>query len=594
MVFKVEVDSFTNLIMEDYMKIESIEISNFKSIGVNPPLKLHINDINFLTGINDAGKTSILSASYIGFYNSMYPSGWNIKEEISELLVGSKHYIGFEEGEGSQEVILGFKFSETEVSLILDSIEKDGSLKFKLDILSYKHINIDPLRVRQFISEAIVYLKVPLIPTGLNSFDDYVMLSKWIEMSEEFFGHKNLDDFPMYLLEVINSITVFESSIKKMVPIFVPSVTRSERNLLSKNAVKEEETPDFSDIVSFFRAISSEKGRRNGDYSKFMSYCNILFPGLERIEINTPDGEGLQQDLFLTWKNNGREKYQPLSRSGGGIYNTIFLLARLMVNYNKLNIVIIDEPEIGLHPMLQQRFIKLIRKLSRDFPIQWILATHSPFILQNLKDNEKLFLIDHDGTQTHAKEVKIENKEEVFIKLGAYLPLSLSSRGVIFVEGQSEVTVLQILLNKVGFDFDKERLLIIPLGGENLFKIDPKDLKKLHEKCMVIIDSDLPKSVDEGGNIKQNKIDYGKLCEINKVKFVMHRDYRTLENLYPKEVLAKVLNKTVSEMNYGSFDKILDIPENNKVKIAEKVANEMTLDQAKAFPLVQEIQTWWS
>jgi hypothetical protein len=472
-------------------------------------------------------------------------------------------------------------------------------LKDILKKLAFRKINIDLDDVRKFINEAIVFLKIPLILTGFESYDDYIMFDRWNEGVKTFFGIDSIDDisrdmiddFSQYLYELITTVTSLEKSVKNMTCLFVPSITRNGEYNFLENSEEQENT--VLQLVEFFRDISSEKGRRNGTYFRFMSYCKILFPDLERIDIGYPEGSVLPEDLFLTWRQNGKEKYQPLSRSGGGVYNALFLLAKLLNNYNDLNIVFIDEPEMGLHPMLQQRFIKLLRKISREFAVKWVLATHSPFILQNLKNGEKLYLIEHNGIQTYSTEIDVDNKEEVFLALGAYLPLTFSAKGVIFVEGQTEVKVLTILLNKVGFDLDKERLLIIPLGGENIFKIEPKDIKKLHEKSMVIIDSDLTKPEEQGGNIKKIKIEYGNICKENKVEFIMLKEYRTLENMYPKDVLAKVLNQEETKLTYGKFDEIPGIDERNKVKIGESVANEISVEQAKEFPLVKEILRWW-
>lgn len=568
------------------MYIENIEIHNFRSIGVNPPLKLKISDITVLAGTNDTGKTSILGASYLSISSFLDVMSRNLEWQM-KLANGSKHYIGLEEEKNKQVVRVGFKCANKEVSYILDTIIKDNSLNYQLQKLFVSGVDISLDKVREYIKEMVIFLELPLISTDFNSYDDSIDYDNWFKNSEEFFGYQNIRDFSLYLFEVITSLTLLEKSIKKIVCLFVPSITRSE-NI----SFKIEENKNLTNIVSFFREISSEKGRRKGDYSKFLSYCEILFPELERVEIGIPEGGDLSEDLFLTWKMNGNEKYQPLSRSGGGVYNTLYLLAKLINSYNDINIVLIDEPEIGLHPMLQQRFVKLLRKLSIDFPIKWILATHSPFILQNLKDGEGLYLIEHDGIQTNGREINITNKEEVFLSLGAYLPLTLSSKGVIFVEGQTEVTVLTILLNKIGFDLDKERLLIIPLGGENLFKIEPMNIKKLHDKSMVIIDSDLPKSEKDGGNIKKIKIEYGESCSKNKVEFVMIKEYRTLENMYPKDVLDNALNRE-SEVKYDSYDMVPGITEKNKIRIGENVANNMSVEQTKEFPLVKEIIDWW-
>ncbi len=109
---------------------------------------------------------------------------------------------------------------------------------------------------------------------------------------------------------------------------------------------------------------------------------------------------------------------------------------------------------------------------------------------------------------------------------------------------------------------------------------------------MVIIDSDLPKSEAEGGNIKQVKSDYKNECIENNVEFLMIKDYRTLENMYPKEILADVLGEKVETLDYKNFDEVPGI--RNKIKVGEEVANKMSKEEAERFPLIKEIKKWWS
>jgi predicted ATP-dependent endonuclease of OLD family len=44
-------------------------------------------------------------------------------------------------------------------------------------------------------------------------------------------------------------------------------------------------------------------------------------------------------------------------------------------------LVLIDEPELHLHPQLQESCIKLIADLSQQLHIQWIMTTHSPAMI---------------------------------------------------------------------------------------------------------------------------------------------------------------------------------------------------------------------
>lgn len=53
-------------------------------------------------------------------------------------------------------------------------------------------------------------------------------------------------------------------------------------------------------------------------------------------------------------------------------------------------IVLIDEPELGLHPTWQMKLKDFLLELFDGMEIQIILATHSPFIFQNLKEDDEV------------------------------------------------------------------------------------------------------------------------------------------------------------------------------------------------------------
>ncbi|HHB2055609.1 hypothetical protein BVG00_21310 [Bacillus cereus] len=567
------------------MYINSIEISNFRSIGGNPPLKLDISNITVLSGINDTGKTSALLASFLGL-NSCINVGKEMDKELSKLLDGSTHRKGFSLDSSPQCIRLSLKCSKEDLDMLWKCVDEDPYFDKELNELNDQGINIQREKVKQFFSDAVILLTLPFRHSLFDEFQSYVDFKSWNNHVQKFFGYDEITDFSNYLYRLITILTKFEYSMNNLNSLYVPGVTRSNEQIFIKEEDKKLQ------LVNYFKEICSERGKTTGKYKTSMEYFKILLPELVRIEINITQGDEKSEDIFLIWNQNGNEKEQPLSRSGDGIYNTMFLVAKVLNNFSDMNIVFIDEPEIGLHPMLQQRFIKLIRRISREFSIQWVLATHSPFILQSLKNEEKLYLIKHDGNQTNCQDIDITNKEIVFSTLGAYLPLALSAAGIIFVEGPTEVKILPILLKKAGLDIEKERILIIPLGGDNLFQIAAKDLKKLHEKSMVIIDSDLSKPEKEGGNIKKQKLVYKDECAENNVEFLMIKEYRTLENMYPKDILSDILDEKEENLNYGNFDEVPGI--SNKIRVGEEVAKKMSKEDAERFPLIKEIQKWWN
>ncbi|QDY84835.1 hypothetical protein FQU75_16395 [Paenibacillus polymyxa] len=43
------------------------------------------------------------------------------------------------------------------------------------------------------------------------------------------------------------------------------------------------------------------------------------------------------------------------------------------------------------------------------------------------------------------------------------------------------------------------------------------------------------------------------------IHIFMSREYRTIENMYPKRSMSKVVNTSIEELSYGHFDEIKEI-----------------------------------
>ena len=73
---------------------------------------------------------------------------------------------------------------------------------------------------------------------------------------------------------------------------------------------------------------------------------------------------------------------------------------------NTPGIVVIDEIDLSLHPTWQRKIIGILKEL---FPkIQFICATHSPFIIQSLEEGELITL-----DQTLDSEYSGESIEDI-------------------------------------------------------------------------------------------------------------------------------------------------------------------------------------
>lgn len=110
-------------------------------------------------------------------------------------------------------------------------------------------------------------------------------------------------------------------------------------------------------------------------------------------------GNQLKLKLIDNWKpfanayfGTDKENLQSISLNQlGSGYEMIFSLIYsyyLSKKENKRLIVLIDEPELHLHPRLQSDFIKLLMEFSKDSQI--ILSTHSPLFVKQAMSNSSV------------------------------------------------------------------------------------------------------------------------------------------------------------------------------------------------------------
>jgi predicted ATP-dependent endonuclease of OLD family len=113
--------------------------------------------------------------------------------------------------------------------------------------------------------------------------------------------------------------------------------------------------------------------------------------GIENIGVSFFDSNAPFDTAFLNHKVEELEI--PVSQLGSGIEMIISLLfLETLASLSKESfIVIIDEPELHLHPILQNKFINYLTQLSSHNQV--LLSTHSPYIFKNCISNTKIELL---------------------------------------------------------------------------------------------------------------------------------------------------------------------------------------------------------
>ena len=98
-------------------------------------------------------------------------------------------------------------------------------------------------------------------------------------------------------------------------------------------------------------------------------------------------------EILPIFTNLSGDKFDINELSSGEKQLFLRTLAIKMLNPEN-SIILIDEPELSLHPKWQQRIVDVYRKIGENNQI--IIATHSPHILGSVK-KENIILLDKDG-----------------------------------------------------------------------------------------------------------------------------------------------------------------------------------------------------
>lgn len=151
--------------------------------------------------------------------------------------------------------------------------------------------------------------------------------------------------------------------------------------------------------------------RRIQPVSARVGYTRILKSGVVEGVFSEFDEERLQRLTQIVGKryssagisvtNAGTDKPIPVLELSGLRYSgfhqgagEIAAAELLAVDYPRYGLVLIDEIETSLHPRAQRRLIRDLAKIARDRDLQIILTTHSPYVLDELPPEARIYLMD--------------------------------------------------------------------------------------------------------------------------------------------------------------------------------------------------------
>ena len=313
------------------MKIEKVRIKNVKGIK---DLELSfkkdnkILDLIVLAGVNGSGKTTILEAIKDFFYNKYL--NFNGPEKSNVNLD-----IFFEDFEKKQ-------IEEAEKSSIDNYEHKLQDFFSALQSYEYNRKNNGEYYsylIAKFFENPPKIIYVP----AENKFDEIQTYSTTLSKEYKF-------------INTINSNVIRD----------IPSYIATRRNYLA--TIEEDLT--MKEITN-----------------KVVNEINGIFDILE-LDVKLK-GFSKNEKTMPVFENSAGEEFDINDLSSGEKQLFLRTLSIKMLE-PKNSIILIDEPELSLHPKWQQRIIEVYKKIGENNQI--IVATHSPHILGSVS-NENIFIL---------------------------------------------------------------------------------------------------------------------------------------------------------------------------------------------------------
>lgn len=219
--------------------------------------------------------------------------------------------------------------------------------------------------------------------------------------------------------------------------------------------------------------------------------------------------------LQLTYRENGVEL--PAEELGLGIQSAIVvgIFEAFRQIGGEFGTVLIEEPEMYLHPQAQRYFHRLLRDLAESGACQVVCSTHSP-IFADLSHFEGVRLVRRPpGGSTQVSSVSDEadnrwltdrRKGQKLVALTSARSEALFARRVLLVEGPGDVLALRMLAERLGHDLDAEDHAVVECGGKSGVAFIGRVCLALGIDVLALHDSDVH-AADEGEQLSSKQVD---------------------------------------------------------------------------------------
>ncbi len=257
----------------------------------------------------------------------------------------------------------------------------------------------------------------------------------------------------------------------------VITVSRSDRfTHLMDEAQKVLRTPEFEALEKSIKQNALEQLGYNPSLDQ--NHLDLFFSPLSTMDFYKLLDLRVKENNFTISATN----------LGGGIQNAIVIaiLRAYEERKKKGAILLIEEPEMFLHPQMQRSLYKTIRKIGETNQV--IYTTHSPHFV-TIPDFEEIRIVKKDAEGTHIVKsgltINALRREKIRKELDPERNEMFFAKKILLVEGDTEKLTIPEYAKRLGLDLDRAGATIVEVGGK----------KSLMEMALIAMSLEIPTGV---------------------------------------------------------------------------------------------------
>jgi hypothetical protein len=338
---------------------------------------IELNDFNVIVGKNNTNKTSLAYATYTMFKSSI------VRKNLSRTFMKSEFIDDLFKDLNSSFVEINlskFLFDNIDQIFKLESFEA-YSIMDHAYFQDFKQNNNNPFFNRDFCNndDEFIELNKEYLDNKNEIDSDYsieqgIFSFKVVSNDNENYS-KSKSRLSLLLSEIYSELPIFSKNMH-----FFPvgrDVLLQNADLLHnrvENMISQDYINLYKDILDL-----SIKSDENSIYDEIIeSLESSIFKGNLKLIKN-----GLDQKLVL--QEDNCEEYTDLDHFSSSAKSLALFILYLKYMAKESDFLIIDEPELSLHPDGIYHFTKELLKLTHKYNIKVLILTHSDYVINIIK-----------------------------------------------------------------------------------------------------------------------------------------------------------------------------------------------------------------